>query len=79
MMLYAGLFSLMLYMTISPRKEELGVRIQFGGWKAKVRGTTLTGLSERLVVEFGRPDFEGVPFLSVDPLVDVDHIQVLVL
>ena len=39
----------------------------------------LTSLPERLVVESRLPDFECVPFLSVDNLVYVDDIQVLVL
>jgi hypothetical protein len=36
-------------------------------------------LPERLIVESRLPDFECVPFLSVDLLVYVDDIQMLVL
>jgi hypothetical protein len=48
-----------------------------GGWGDG--GMGLTSLPEGLVVEACLPNFEGVPFLLVDLLVDVDYIEVFVL
>lgn len=42
-------------------------------------GGRLTRLSEGLVIKPRLPDIEGMPFFFVDFLVDVDHIQMLVL
>lgn len=46
---------------------------------AGVGWVLLTSLSEGFIVEASLADLERMPHFPVDPLIDVDHVEVLIL